>query len=138
MKKSVIRQLTFPQSPEEVWEALTDPAALADWMFPNDFVARTGHRFTFQVPANPQAKFDGLTVHCEILTCLPPKELSFTWVAGEVDTRIDYRLEADGSGTKVFFEQSGFEQDHAHRGAGYGWTNMHGKLADLLARNAAA
>ena len=35
-------------------------------MFPNDFAPRVGHRFTFQVPPNPQANFDGLTVHCYI------------------------------------------------------------------------
>jgi uncharacterized protein YndB with AHSA1/START domain len=134
MKKSVTRELLFPQSREEVWRALTDRASLAEWMFQNDFEARVGHRFTFQVPPNPQAKFEGLVVHCEILKCDPPNELSFSWVAGEVDTRIEYRLEANGSGTKVFFEQSGFEQDHAHRGAGYGWNLMHGKLTTLLSR----
>jgi uncharacterized protein YndB with AHSA1/START domain len=134
MKKSVKRELKFPQSRDEVWRALTDPAALAEWMFPNGFEARVGHRFTFQVPPNPQAKFDGLVVHCEILKCVYPTELSFSWVAGEVDTRVEYRLEADGSGTRVFFEQSGFEQEHAHKGAEYGWTFMHGKLAALLAR----
>ncbi len=134
MKKSVTRELLFPQSRDEVWRALTDPVALAEWMFPNGFEARVGHRFTFQVPPNPQAKFDGLAVQCEILKCDPPAELSFTWIAGEVDTRIDYRLEAVGGGTRVFFEQSGFEQDHAHRGAEYGWNMMHGKLATILGR----
>ena len=134
MKKSVKREMTFPQSRDEVWQALTDRASLAEWMFPNDFEARIGHRFTFQVPPNPQAKFDGLVVHCEILKCAPPKELAFSWVAGEVDTRVDYRLEANGSGTKVYFEQSGFENDHAHRGAEYGWAHMHGKLTTLLSK----
>lgn len=137
MKKSVTRELTFPQSREEVWRALTDRDTLAEWMFPNDFEARIGHRFTFQVPPNPQAKFEGLVVHCEVLTCDPPNTLSFTWVAGEVDTLVEYRLEANGSGTRVFFEQSGFEQDHAHKGAGYGWALMHGKMTTLLSKGSA-
>ena len=135
MKKSVVRELVFPQSRDAVWRALTDRASLAEWMFPNDFEAREGHRFTFQVPPNPQAKFDGLVVHCEILKCVPLQELSFSWVAGEVDTRVEYRLEAEGSGTKVYFEQSGFEQENAYKGAGYGWNLMHGALTALLARN---
>lgn len=134
MKKSVTRELTFPQSPDEVWRALTDRATLAEWMFPNDFEARIGHRFTFHVPPKPQAKFEGLVVRCEVLTCDPPKALSFTWVAGEVDTRVEYRLEAMDGGTRVFFEQSGFVQDLAHRGAAYGWDMMHGKLTTLLTK----
>jgi uncharacterized protein YndB with AHSA1/START domain len=135
--KSVKRELFFPQSRDEVWRTLTDRASLAEWMFPNDFAARVGHRFTFQVPPNPQAKFDGLVVHCEVLSCDPPKELSFSWVAGEVDTRVEYRLEADGSGTRVYFEQSGFELEQAYKGAGYGWALMHGKLTTLLAKASA-
>lgn len=134
MKKSIKRELRFPQSPDEVWRALTDRAALAEWMFQNDFEPRVGHRFTFQVPPNPQVKFEGLVVQCEIIKCAPPKELSFSWVAREINTRVDYLLEPDGSGTKVYFEQSGFEQEQAYGGAGYGWTLMHGKLAEVLSR----
>jgi uncharacterized protein YndB with AHSA1/START domain len=134
VKKSVIRELAFPQSRDEVWRALTDRASLADWMYPNDFEARVGHRFTFQVPPKPQVKFEGLVIHCEVLKCAPPEELSFSWVAGEVNTRVEYRLEADGEGTRVFFEHSGFEQENAYGGAGYGWNLMHGKLTTLLAK----
>jgi uncharacterized protein YndB with AHSA1/START domain len=107
-------------------------------MYPNDFEARPGHRFTFRIPPNPQAKFEGIAIHCEILKCIPPKQLSFSWAAMGVDTRVDYRLEAHGDGTKVFFEQSGFEQEHAYRGAEYGWNLMHGKLTTLLSRGSAA
>ena len=134
MPKSVKRDFTVPQSRDEVWRALTDRAALAEWMFPNEFEARVGHRFSFQVPPNPHAKFDGLTVHCEILKCLPPLELAFTWVAGEVNTLIEYRLEAQDNGTRVIFEQSGFEQEYAYKGAGQGWEYMHGKLAAMLGK----
>ena len=134
MAKSVKRELSFPQSRDEVWQALTSPESLAEWMYPNDFEARVGHRFTFRVPPKPQMNFEGLTVHCEVVKCDPPEGLSFTWVAGGIDTRVDYRLEADGDGTKVFFEHGGFEQENAYGGAGYGWTMMHGKLSTLLSK----
>lgn len=137
MKKSVIRELAFPQSREEVWRSLTDRASLAAWMYPNDFEARPGHRFTFQVPPKPEAEFEGLIVHCEVLKCDPPHELSFTWVVGDLDTRVRYRLEPDGAGTRVFFEHSGFEAGNAYHGAGYGWDRMHGKLSTLLAKASA-
>lgn len=134
MAKSVKRELSFPQSRDEVWQALTSRESLAEWMYPNDFEARVGHRFTFRVPPKPQMNFEGLTVHCEVIKCDPPDELSFTWVAGGIDTRVDYRLEADGNGTKVLFEHGGFEQENAYGGAGYGWTMMHGKLSTLLSK----
>jgi uncharacterized protein YndB with AHSA1/START domain len=133
MSSTIRRELRFPQPREQVWRALADSAALAEWMFPNDFEPRVGHRFTFRVPPNPQAKFDGLTVHCEVLKCTPPGELVFTWVVGDfLNTLVSYRLEADGGGTRVVFEHSGFEQEEAFKGAGYGWSMMHGKLAKIL------
>jgi uncharacterized protein YndB with AHSA1/START domain len=132
MTETIRRELTFPQPREQVWRALTDRAVLAEWMFPNDFEPRVGHRFTFRVPPNPQAKFDGLTVRCEVVTCTPPSELVFTWVVGDLDTRVRYRLEPDGAGTRLWFEHTGFEQEPALQGAGYGWSLMHGKLAKAL------
>jgi uncharacterized protein YndB with AHSA1/START domain len=134
MAKSVKRELSFPQSRDEVWLALTSPESLAEWMYPNDFEARVGHRFTFRVPPKPQINFEGLTVQCEVVKCDPPDELSFTWVAGGIDTRVHYRLETVGNGTKVFFEHGGFEQENAYGGAGYGWAMMHGKLSTLLSK----
>ncbi len=133
MTDSIQREISFPQPPEEVWRALTDSAVLAGWMYRNDFEPRVGHRFTFRVPPNPQADFDGI-VHCEVLTCAPRSELAYSWVAagGEVDTRVSYRLEPEGRGTRVFFEQSGFEKEQAFKGAEYGWTLMLGDLARVL------
>lgn len=133
MTRSIRRELRFARSPEAVWRALTDPDRLAAWMYPNDFAPRVGHRFTFRVPPSPRLEH-GLTVHCEVLTCDPPRELVFTWVVGDfLDTRVRYRLEPDGDGTRVWFEHSGFEQDGAREGAAYGWTMMHGKLEKIVA-----
>lgn len=132
MKKNIRRELKFAQSPEAVWRALTDRAALAEWMYPNDFEPLIGHRFTFRVPPKPQLE-DGLIVRCEVIACVPPRELVFTWVVGDfLDTLVSYRLEPDGTGTRVLFEHSGFDQEGALAGAEYGWNVMHGKLAKAL------
>ncbi len=129
---TIRRELRFPQAPETVWRALATSAALAEWMYPNDFEPRVGHRFTFQVPPKPQLP-NGLVVCCEVVTCAPPRELSFTWVVADfLDTRVSYRLEAEGTGTRVLFEHSGFEQKRALGGAEYGWTMMHGQLERIL------
>lgn len=138
MSGAIRRELTFAQSPERVWLALTDRAVLAEWLYPNDFEPRVGHRFTFRVPPKPQLD-EGLIVHCEVLVCRAPHELAFTWVVGDfLNTRVSYRLEPDGSGTRVFFEHSGFDQPAALEGAEYGWKMMHGKLKKALAQQRSA
>jgi uncharacterized protein YndB with AHSA1/START domain len=132
MNKTIRRELTFPQPREQVWRALTDSATLAEWMYPNDFEPSVGHRFTFRVPPSRNLE-EGLVVRCEVLTCVPPNELAFTWVVdGFLNTRVSYRLEPDGAGTRVLFEHTGFEQEQAFGGAEYGWNVMHGKLTKVI------
>ena len=143
MNKTIRREMLVPQPREQVWRALTDSTALAEWMFPNDFAPRVGHHFTFQVPPNPKAGFDGLTVRCEVLECEPPSRLAFSWSAGElIDTRVNFQLEPDGEGTRVLFEHSGFDNfqlraGQAFRGAEFGWAKMLGQLPAVVAGLAA-
>ena len=133
MTRAIRRELTFAQPPDAVWRALTNSAALAEWLYPNDFEPRVGHRFTFRVPPKPQLE-EGMIIHCEVIACVAPSELVFTWVVDEfLNTRVSYRLEPDGTGTRVLFEHTGFEQETALKGAEYGWNMMHGKLAKALA-----
>lgn len=139
MNNTIRRELLIPQPREQVWRAITESATLAEWMFPNDFEPRVGHHFTFRVPPKPEAGFDGLTVHCEVLLCEPPGELVFSWSAGGpvVNTRVSFRLEPDGDGTRLFFEHSGFDLSHpsgnqAFHGAEFGWAKMLGQLPAVV------
>ena len=140
MNNTIRREVRITGPPEQVWRALTTSAALAEWMFPNDFEPRVGHRFTFQVPPNPKAKFDGIIVRCEVLECEAPSRLVFSWSAGGAvdDTRVSFQLEPDGDGTVLLFEHSGFDLAHpfgnqALKGAEFGWVKMLKQLADLVA-----
>ncbi len=139
MTKTIQREIQIPQPPEQVWRGLTDSAALAEWMFPNDFEPRIGHHFTFQVPANPKMNFEGLVVRCEVLECEPPSWLAFSWSAGGLEgTRVSFRLEPDGAGTRLFFEHSGFDVsqpwgNQAIKGAEFGWAKMLGQLPAVVA-----
>jgi uncharacterized protein YndB with AHSA1/START domain len=143
MTKTIRREILIPQPREQVWRAITDSATLAEWMFPNDFEPRVGHHFTFQVPPNPKVNFDGLVVQCEVLECDPPSRLAFSWSAGGlVDTRVSFHLEPDGDGTRLLFEQSGFDVsllfgNRAFKGAEYGWAKMLGQLSAVVAGLAA-
>jgi uncharacterized protein YndB with AHSA1/START domain len=142
MTETIRRQLELPHSREDVWRALTDSAVLGEWMYPNDFEPRRGHQFTFRVPPNPRADFDG-TVRCEVLQCKPSSELTYSWAGGNVvGTRVDYRLESNGTGTRVTFEHAGFDLtqpwgEQALRGAEYGWDLMLKRLADMVSKSVA-
>jgi uncharacterized protein YndB with AHSA1/START domain len=95
---------------------------------PNDFEARLGHRFQFRVD---NAKGWSGIVDCEVTELSPPRLLSYTWRSDKVDTRVTWILHAEGTGTRLVLEHSGF------RGAGQfllrklimgpGWRKMLGK-----------
>jgi len=145
MDNTIRKEIQIPQPREQVWQAITDSATLAEWMFPNDFEPRVGHKFTFRVPGNPKAGFDGIVVRCEVLECEPPSgsasgRLAFTWSAGGPveNTQVSFRLEPDGDGTRVFFEHAGFDLsqsfgEQAFKGADYGWAKMFKQLAAVVA-----
>lgn len=131
MMNTIRKELHLPQSPERVWRAISTSAALAEWMHPNDFEPRVGHRFTFEIAPKPEVDFDGLTVHCEVLECDPPHRLVFSWSAGGpvTDTRVHFQLTPEGDGTRLVLEHSGFDLSHpfgkqAFAGADYGWSAM--------------
>jgi uncharacterized protein YndB with AHSA1/START domain len=139
MSNTIQKEILIPQPREKVWGAIADSAALAEWMFPNNFEPRVGHRFTFRVPGKPEVKFEGLVVRCEVLECEPPGRLSFSWSAGGAveNTRVEFRLEPDGEGTRVFLEHSGFEisaafGEQAFKGAEYGWAKMFKQLEAVV------
>jgi uncharacterized protein YndB with AHSA1/START domain len=131
MSRSIRKEMSIPQPREQVWRAVATSAALAEWMYPNDFEPRVGHRFTFRVPPNPAVNFEGLVVRCEVLECEPPSRLVFSWSAGGpvTNTRVSFQLEPDGDGTRLVLEHAGFDLsqpfgERAFKGASYGWTGM--------------
>lgn len=139
MADTIRREIHIPQPREQVWQAITNSATLAEWMFPNDFEPRVGHHFTFRVPGNPKMNFDGLTVRCEVLELDPPNKLVFSWSAGAPveNTQVSFQLEPDGDGTRILFEHSGFDLAHpfgeqAFKGAEFGWMKMLKQLTTVI------
>ncbi|MGK5741648.1 SRPBCC family protein [Micromonospora sp. URMC 103] len=100
----------LPHPPAKVWRALTDPDLIARWLMPTDFVPVVGHRFTFRTTPRPDRGFDG-TVHCEVLDLDPPHRLRWSWRGGGLDTVVAWTLVAEGRGTRLLLEHSGFDPD---------------------------
>ena len=121
-------------SPQKVWRALTDPSLLAEWLLPTTGLALTpGTQFTFN--AEPQPGWDGV-VRCRLVEIDEPSRLTMTWVVGDIDTVVTFRLTPTSTGTLLSIVQSGFKEHQRQNfgGARYGWKLMGGKLIDLLER----
>jgi len=105
MPRKLRFEALYPYASELVWEALTDPAAIADWLMPNDFRPEVGHRFTFRT--KPAPGFDGI-VQCEVIEVNRPRRLAYSWKGGGIDTIVSYDLHAEGANTRLIMEQDGF------------------------------
>lgn len=107
MAKSIKLTVTYPHPIEQVWEALVSKQAMSEWLMPCDIEPRIGHKFQFKT--KPQPGFDGI-VNCEVLELKEHELLSFSWSGGTLkNTKVTFRLKADGPNTILDFEHSGFE-----------------------------
>lgn len=97
----------YVASPDEVWQALTDPPLLAKWMMDNDFEATVGKRFTFR--ADPVPGWDGV-VECNVIDVEPGVGLSYTWVGRKdmPETIVTWSLAATADGTRLTLSHTGF------------------------------
>jgi uncharacterized protein YndB with AHSA1/START domain len=105
MKCDLHFEMTYPHPPENVWEALTHAEAIAQWLMPNDFLPRVGHRFQFRT--KPRPGFKGV-IQCEVLEVVRPERLIYSWTGGGLDTKLTWTLERVPQGTRVRLDQTGF------------------------------
>jgi uncharacterized protein YndB with AHSA1/START domain len=99
-------EIDYPHPPARVWRALTDRAALARWLMPNDFVPRLGHAFTFR--ASDAEGWSGV-VDCRVVALEEPRRLAYTWHSGPLpETLVTFTLEPSATGTRLRLVHSGF------------------------------
>lgn len=84
------------------------------------------------------------TTRCEVPALEPERLLRISWVNPPLDTTVTWRLAAEGSGTRMYFEHAGFDltdprQRRAYDGMSSGWrSKIHARLAEVLGASAAA
>jgi uncharacterized protein YndB with AHSA1/START domain len=99
----------FPQSPDVVWRALTEPYLLERWLMPSiGFVASVGVQFTFVIPLPPAGD-----ISCKVLAVRTGEQLTFSWVdlRAEHPARwvVDWMIQPHGRGTRLLLTQTGFD-----------------------------
>lgn len=142
MARAMIHEVTYPHSPERVWRALTDPAALQQWLMDTTFrEAKVGHRFRFT--AKPMPGWNGIT-ECEVKEVVPLRKLSYTWGGSDNQgkpyppTLVTWTLEpAPGGGTKLRLEHTGLVglrglMMYMGMNSGWGTKMLRGSLPKLL------
>jgi uncharacterized protein YndB with AHSA1/START domain len=138
MTRDITVDVELPHPRETVWQALTDPAALAEWLMPvTDFAPEVGRRFT--VHAKPMPGWDGV-VHCEVIAVDRPHTLAYTWRGSKMraTTTVTWTLtQPSPDRTRLVLRHNGFPGlsgavlAFMHKG---GWRKMVGtRLANLLA-----
>jgi uncharacterized protein YndB with AHSA1/START domain len=114
--------------PEKVWRGLTEPELLARWWAPGDIAPVVGHEFHLEMPGWG-------SVPCKVLVAEPPERFVYTFA----DWTLTWRLVAEGNGTRVLLDHSGFDLDdkrarHAFERMGPGWRDeVLPRLAVLIA-----
>src|SRR5690349_5269433 len=108
MARDITVEVDLPYPPAEVWLALTDPTALAEWLMPvENFAPVVGQQFTLRSKAMPG--WDGI-VHCEVTEVDEPCRLAYTWRGSKMrrPTVVTWQLSEVDTGTHLRLEHSGF------------------------------
>jgi uncharacterized protein YndB with AHSA1/START domain len=105
MKRDLHFEIVYPHPPERVWHALTDPAAIAQWLMPNNFEPRVGHKFHFRT--KPRRSWDGV-VQCEVLELDRPRRLAYAWNGSGLNTVVTFTLDPMPEGTRLRLDHRGF------------------------------
>lgn len=115
MQKEIKHEWIYEQSPNEVWEYLTQAELIALWLMPNNFKLIVGHEFQLKTNAMPALNLDGI-FHCKVLEFIPFEKLIYSWKGGSgngifmLDTICEWTLEPHGNGTKLKLKHSGFKK----------------------------
>ena len=115
MNKEILQQLFFPHSPQTVWEYLTTPELMEQWLMPNNFKPIVGQSFQFKTKPIPSLNVDGI-FHCTVLEIVPFQKLSYSWKSGPgdgtftLDSIVVWTLTAKDNGTELLLQHSGFKE----------------------------
>lgn len=139
MKKEIKHEWIYEQSPNEVWEYLTQAELIALWLMPNNFKLEIGHEFQFTTKPMPALNLDGI-MHCKVLEILPLQKLTYTWKGGSgdgiytLDTLVEWSLEPFKNGTKLKLKHSGFKENNTDIFIGMtdGWLKLVEKMISQL------
>ena len=115
MKKQIEHRIFYQYSPETVWEYLTKPELIEQWLMKNNFQPVVGHDFEFRANPLPDYNWDGI-IYCKVLEVVPQKNLTYSWKLGPgdgkitIDSIVTFTLTEKNNGTELHLVHSGFKE----------------------------
>jgi uncharacterized protein YndB with AHSA1/START domain len=130
-KSEIKHTWNFRQSPAEVWEYLTKPELLEQWLAKMDFKPVVGHQF--EVPNK-----SGRLTKCEVAEVTPFTRLSYSWKFPSMksertfDSKVVWTLTKTKEGTQLQLVHDGFSILEDYIAHDNGWTTLGNRLTKLL------
>jgi len=138
MQQTITHKVFYNHPPADVWEYLTKPELIEQWLMKSDLKPVVGHRFQFTTRPLPQFNFDGV-MNCRITEVVPNERLAYTWQGGmngviTLDSLVVWTLTEKDGGTELLLEHSGFSEasQMALGPMNEGWLRNMKKIMELL------
>jgi len=131
MQKEIRQTWFFDQSPQKVWEYLTQPELIEQWLTKTDFQPIVGHKFHF-------ADKSGKIIRCEVLEVKPFTQLSYSWqyvsAVDETlfDSKVFWTLTPNENGTELQLVHSAFTYSQDYDAHNNGWNTCLQRVEKLL------
>ena len=129
MEKEIKHTWFFTQAPQEVWDFLTKPELLEQWLMKTDFQPVVGHKFRFNCTSE---------THGEVLESKPFTRLSYTWKSNSptsrklINSTVTWTLTPIDNGTELLLVHDGFTLLEDLIGHNGGWTACGDRFVQLL------
>jgi len=142
MQHRIQHTVFFPHPPEAVWEFLTRPELISQWLMETDFEPIVGYDFHFKSKPVPQFDWDGI-IYCKVLEVDAPKKLTYSWKGGPgngkitMDSIVRWTLKPKDNGTELSVDHSGFKvltNLDIFSAMEKGWLQNMNKILELLNR----
>ncbi|HLY70303.1 MAG TPA: SRPBCC domain-containing protein [Puia sp.] len=107
MQQAIKQTWFFHHLPQEVWEYLTKPELIEQWLGKTDFQPLAGHKFRF-------ISSYGNDSHCEVLEVKPFTKLTYSWQKNSAKNGkpfhsiVAWTLVPKEKGTELQLEHHGF------------------------------
>ena len=129
MQNKIKHTWFFNQSPQVVWEYLTNAELLEQWLMKSDFQPIVGHKFHF---------ICNKITYCEVLEVKPFSLLSYSWQTNStkgnkpINSQVVWTLIPKENGTELQLLHDGFTVLEDYIGHNKGWTTLGNKFVELL------
>ena len=137
MSRAIKQAWFFEKLPAEVWEYLTKPELIEQWLMKTDFQPVQGHKFCFTFTPKENSEYDG-TVYCEVLEIKPFTRLSYSWNGSannktrKFNSTVIWTLVPKDNGSELQLQHNGFVLLHDIHNHSTGWNVCLGRFEELI------